>query len=122
MGYESKLYVIKKGSVKGSSGKIYGMHVAAFEMGCVYEMVGMIKKYPHTDTFFFADDGNTEVTSDAYGEPLTEIPVKDMANIIRGLSEHDVYNVYRRYKPVLAFLDAIDESEWHNIVVLHYGH
>ena len=119
MGYESKLYVIEKGSVKGLSGKIYGMHVAAFEMGCVYEMVEKIKKYPHTDTFFFADDGNTEVTSDAYGEPLTEIPVKDMANIIRELSEHDVY---RRYKPVLAFLDAIDESEWNNIVVLHYGH
>ena len=119
MGYERKLYVIEKGITKGLCGKIYGMHVAAFEMGRVDEMVEMIKKYPYTNTFFFADDGNTEVTSDAYGEPLTEIPVKDMANIIRELSKQDVY---RRYKPVLAFLDTIDESEWHNIVVLHYGH
>ena len=118
MGYESKLYVVEKTSVR-YDGWCYGQVVAMFDLCKCYEVSSVMREYEPTDTYFYADDGNTRITRDCYDDRLPEIPIDDAIEIIREAAAHDDY---RRYKPCLAFLEAIDKSQWRDIVVLHYGH
>ncbi len=119
MGYESKLYVVEKTTMSNENHMFYGIVVAMFDLSKTNAVSYRIVDYPYTDTYFFADDGNTEVIEDEYGKRLKEIPLKDMIEILR-----EIYakSGYRRYKPALALLEAFDDPQWKDIVVLHYGH
>jgi hypothetical protein len=113
MGYESRFYIVNK---LGS----YGEKIAVFNMCKVPKLYNVIKDYPKTDIFIYADDGDTHITEDCYGKPLIEIPVNDMIYHLRNVIEHDIH--YRRYKPFLRMLLSFDTPEWENLVVLHYGY
>lgn len=119
MGYESKLYVVEKTTMSNKNHMFYGIVVAMFDLSKVYYVSYRIKKYPYTNTVFFSDDGDTEITEDRYGERLKEIPLKDMIAILREASAN---SNYRRYKPALALLESFDDPQWKDIVALHYGH
>ena len=121
MGYESKFYIIQKSNLpnSGDNGKKWGNVIASFDM-CKIGASSWLSKYPETEHYFYADDGNTEVIEDDYGEPLREIPINDLINILENDSElvH-----YRRFKPFLALLKGFDQNQFdNNLVVLHYGH
>ena len=49
---------------------------------------------------------------------MKEIPQSEMIEILEEVAENDSY---RRYGSCIAYLKAIDPSEWENIDVLHYG-
>lgn len=124
MGYESRLYVIEKTNIKNccgaAAGMRYGIIIAIFEMGKVPSVSGTFRAYPKTDAFVYESDGNTEIVVDDCGDPLTEIPLDDALRIIEA---DNSFESYRRHKPLIAFLKAIDTREWrHEICVLHYGH
>lgn len=119
MGYESRLYVVEKGVTKGLNGYRYCEVIAVFNLCKVYEVSNKMGQYPETDGFVYASDGNTEITEDCYGAPLKEIPIKDAIQILKAAAENDDY---RRYKPCLGLLKSFDESQWQDIVVLHYGY
>lgn len=118
MGYESRLYVVDKTTIFDGE-MVYGQKVAMFDLCKVEAVSAQLTAYPETNVYFFADDGNTKVVNDNYGQPLTEIPLKDVINIIESAMKTDAY---RRYKPCLELLKGFDESQWNNLVVLHYGH
>ena len=118
MGYESKLYIVNKSEIY-DDGMKYGQVIATFDLCNVVSVARMIAKYPNTDTYIYADDGNTHITKDLYGEPLKEIPIADMIEILERESEADPY---RRYRPCIQLLKGFDASEWKDLVVLHYGH
>ena len=120
MGYESKFYVIDKSNLEKEDGSRWGEVIAVFDMCKVYELVDKIKNYSPTNAYIFADDGNTEITEDRYNDPLTEIPIKDMIEILEELKP--VMGSYRRYEPFLQMLKAFDTEEWHELVILHYGY
>ena len=124
MGYESKLYVVEKSMYDFSSdnGMKYCEVIAMFDLCKFYPLSRHIKKYPATECYFYADDGDTRVLEDKYGDPLREIPIEDVITIL----EEDLINGsdYRRISPLLVMLkDFQNHSDrWNELVVLHYGY
>lgn len=126
MGYESRLYVVKKGlfekgiEINGSIKRMtYAEKIAEFNLCKVYAVSDKMRRYNYTDCYFFSDDGQTEVVLDCYGEQLKEIPIDDAIRILEDASAVDDY---RRYKPCINMLKAFDPVEWGTLVVLHYGY
>ena len=121
MGYESRFYVVEKhrSIYERDIGLFYADKVAMFDMCKCPDLYDRIKHYPKTDSYIYADDGNTHIVKDDYDEKLIEIPIIDMITILEDLAETEPY---RRYKPFLQLLKGFDLSEWKDLVVLHYGH
>jgi len=117
MGYESKLYVVDKHHWKWSD-ESWGEVIASFDL-C--KVPGLnFSKYPATDCYIYADDGNTEIREDRYGDRLKEIPVEDAIDMIE--KEIETNKDYRRYQPCLNLLKGFDLNRWEDLVVLHYGY
>jgi len=118
MGYESKLYVVnKRGSLPGES-KQYAEVITFFNM-CKFGAFNDIFT-KEADCYIYADDGNTEITEDRYGNALKETSLE---NVIEYLEEYKTtQDHYRRVEPLLGLLKSFDISEWDNLVVLHYGY
>ena len=104
--------------------KTYAQVIAMFDMGKYYSLSNVLRHKPETNCYFYADDGNTQITEDRYGKPLTESDIKTVIDIL----ENDVAKgeCYRRILPLLSTLKVLEEqrkeSIWDDIVVLHYGH
>lgn len=124
MGYESKLYVVEKSSMIGACGKRWAEVIAVFDICKCYAVSDVLRGKPQTDCYIFADDGDTEITEDMYGEPLTESEIADVIKIIEEAQTHEGCKNYRRLPYVLAALKSFEEhkDQWRDVVVLHYGH
>lgn len=125
MGYESRIYVVDKHKTiirQEINGKQYtwGEVIAIFDLCKAYDVSDRMRQYPATDAYIYADDGNTEIVADCYGSPLREIPLKDAIQIIEDAAASEPN--CRRYTPCLRLLQGFDESEWDNLVVLHFGY
>lgn len=119
MGYESKFYVVEKSSIKNDKGLKFAEVLACFDMRKIHS-TEWLSKFPKTDCFIYADDGNTEIVKDSYGDPLVEIQINDLINLIENDEE---MKDYRRTAPFLALLKGFDQSKFpRGLVVLHYGH
>ena len=129
MGYGSRLYVVDKHSgntaLVTEDGKEWKWtsFLARFDLSCVgNECSELWSGGKETDCTFSGIKPNGEcgdVFEDCYGMPLKEHTVKDT---IRILMKGEAKEHYRRYSAPIAYLMAIDESEWDDIVVLHYGY
>ena len=128
MGYESRLYIVEKSDLwhkvdttnKEVKDMRWGEVVAMFNLSKVCGLPEAIRNYPATDTYIY--DGEERVIDDCYGEPLKEIPIKEMADIVERIAEKDKWD-YRRFKPCVQLLRAFDEdNKWRYIAVLHYGY
>lgn len=122
MGYESKIYIGEKSSLKDNDGMTYIQVIAMFNM-C--KMGNLIKVFDRkTDCYFYADDGNTKVLEDKYGDALTEAKIEDFIYVLE--EAVDSGENYRRIFPLLSTLQTIYEQQkdgrWNNIVLLHYGY
>ena len=123
MGYESKLVVIKKGSlgINEECHKAWAEKIAEVNM-CVMDssVSSKMRNYPPTEYYYYSDDGDTPILEDKYGKPLTEIPLVDA---IQMLEESEKEEHYRRYSIAIGLLKAFVFEDWHdNVVVLHYGY
>lgn len=120
MGYESKLIVIDKSDIFDSELNMrFGERIATFDLCKVPSVARDVRNYPDTDTYFYADGGDAQVTEDLYGEPLKEIPIPDMIQI---LEKAAVSENYRRYAPCIQMLKGFDLAQWKDLVALHYGY
>ena len=124
MGYDNRLYIAKKRcSTTEIEGKTYHYAeiVATFELCGVDDDVRFaMRGCPATDVVLYLPMSDVPIIRDAYDEPLKEIPLKECAAILMNAEakEH-----YRRYQPCIALLNAFNEHEWDDeLVVLHYGH
>lgn len=124
MGYETRLYVVEKTSVRDSDlDKQWAQVIATFDLGKVRKISDRTTEYPPTGCYIYADDGNTQILEDDVGDPLKEIPLNNMITILEGAIREDDY--YRRYAPCLALLKGFNQSDWgqdEGPVVLHFGH
>lgn len=118
MGYESRLYVCEKTNVLGLSGRRWYDVIASINLSKMGEISTKMRGYPATNGYIFADDGNTEIIEDDYGDPLNEIPIEEAIEILQNASDKQ----YRRYKPCLELLRGFNRAEWRELVVLHYGY
>lgn len=123
MGYESKLYVIEKTRCSfDDDGYKYAQVIAMFDMCKFYGLSDRLTKSPKTNYYFYADDGNTRVLEDMYGDKLTETSLADVIEILE--EQIDNGETYRRIYPALAALKELEEhkDQWHELAVLHYGY
>ena len=119
MGYESRLYVVDKHEKFSCEDRCWGEIIVMINLCTVYGVSSKMRKYPETDCYIYASDGNTHIVEDLYDEVMSEIPIDDAIKIIEEASKKDDY---RRYAPCLALLKSFDKSQWKNLVVLHYGY
>lgn len=120
MGYESRLYIVRKTTSFGYNTNLrWAQKIAVFDLCKVPAVSDRMRAYKATDAFICADDGNTEIIEDDYGEALKEIPVADAIVILEDAAARDNY---WRYRPCIALLKAIQEEKQSDIVVLHYGY
>ena len=123
MNYESKFYIAEKGSFPCSCGKLYAEVIAMFDMCKCYALSDPFRRFPETDCCIYADDGDTEIVEDLYGEPLTEATIERTLELVQRAMEEDEY---RRFIPYEAFLRALQaqqqQGKWGELAVLHYGY
>lgn len=128
MGYESRLYVVEKSNHKTTvTEKIEGVEqereyvwaelLTTFDLCVLGGECYKLWDRNCTDCSFY--NGYEYVTVDKYDKHLTETPLKEAIEI---LEQAERKQHYRRLLPVIAYLRFIDESEWDNVVVLHYGY
>lgn len=119
MGYESRIYVVEKSDfIDEWVGLRYSEEIACINMAVCPGLSSVFKK--QTDCYIYADDGNTAITEDKYGKPLTEAPLADVINFVEGKLEYG--EDYRRFKPFLGLLHGFNCVPWRNLVCLHYGY
>lgn len=124
MGYESKIYIIKKSSHSWSedNGRRYAEVLAMFDMSKFYELSDWFRNKPATKHYIYADDGNTQIIEDCYGDALKEASIKEVIDRLEKIVENG--EDYRRIFPLLATLKAFETqgNHWDDIAVLHYGY
>ena len=119
MGYESKIYVVSKSGISFGEEKQYAEVIAVFYASKYIELADVFKKV--TDCYIYADDGNSMILWDCYGDELKEAPIGDVIRFLE--SELERGETYSRIKPLLALLKAFDGSAWgKKLVCLHYGY
>lgn len=120
MGYGSRLYIVERKELQwdGKLIDIYGNEIAQFDMRCV----AWNPKHIFTTPIDFPieyDANDNEVYDDMYGERCGMASVSAVISAIEALEEREHY---RRFKPLLSFLKALDESEWDDLRVVHFGY
>lgn len=122
MGYESKLYIVEKSHRYSDEEKGYARIIAMFDMCKVSDLVDVFKR--ETEWFFYADDGDTQVLEDRYGDVLKEATVEEVIEAVEEIIARG--DNYRRWFPLLATLKVIqgqyEQGIWKDIAVLHYGY
>lgn len=119
MGYESRIYVVSKSGLGLEYGKTYASVIAVFNASKYAGLPDVFQK--KTDCYIYADDGNTMILEDCYGEELKEAPLADVISFLEGELERG--ETYCRIKPLLALLKSFDPNVWgKNLVCLHYGY
>lgn len=122
MGYESKIYIAEKGTLKDDDGRTYARIIAMFDMCKCYDLSRILTAEPKTNCYFY--EGNKRVLKDAYGDDLTETTTETVIDILEEMVENG--DDYRRIFPLLSTLKVISEQQkkniWAEIVVLHYGY
>lgn len=124
MSYESKLIIVDKGWLMDDDGLVFADVVATYDMCKCHFLSDVLRKEQKTNCYFFADDGNTKVTEDKYGDELTETDVDTVIEVLE--KAVDEGEEYRRIFPLLAMLRSFREQEkqhmWRHLSVLHYGY
>lgn len=123
MGYESRIYIVEKSTVyERDPQKRFATIVAMFDMCKYHRFSDFMRSKPATDCYIYADDGNTKIIEDEYGESLKEASVSDVITVLEKCVKDG--EDYRRIFPLLAMLKSFEEhrKQWCDIVVLHFGH
>lgn len=122
MGYENRIYVVSKYNTKGWDESVRDYFacevIATFNLCCIdNEIRDKIESFGDTDCYIWVND--KETTTDCYGKPIKEIPLKEAVKIFNYATA--VYD-YRRYEPCASLLRGFDPSLWDDLVVLSYGY
>lgn len=122
MGYESRIYIVRKTHTTDIDGdKRYAEIIAMFNMCQTPRFADFMRAKPATDCFVYATDGDTKLLEDEYGDPLFEASISEVIEVLeKDIAEED----YRRTYPLLATLKALEEHshQWKDLAVLHYGY
>lgn len=121
MGYESRIYVVRKSNFSWdeNSNKKYAEKMAMLDMCKCYSLSDKLRKCPKTDCYIYADDGNTQIMEDCYGEELTECSIEKAIEYVEKAMAHADY---WRYNVLHAMLTEFKKWETPAIVVLHFGY
>lgn len=119
--YESKIYIVAPTEqYSRDAGKCFAEIIAVFNLGSVHTLIDINERYGPTNYYVYADDGDTRVMYDMYGEELRELTVDQL---ILELSIHMTVTFNNRVSVLLSTLRDIRELYDDNtILCLHYGY
>lgn len=128
--YESKIYVVLTSNhYECKVDKYWAEVVGVFNLGSVFDEDAIKAKYNSTSHFIYADDGETEILEDKYGDELVEIPIdsmiKELENVVnldRNITKWSTISA----SSLLSFCNEYRSHFTHlqskQIVCLHYGY
>jgi hypothetical protein len=124
MGYEIKLVIGTRGYDRQDKwvGVVATLDLCKCGYGGAITQLNEERKSDDGKTYYYADDGNTQVKKDSYDDPLR---VRTLAETVKALEDEikaDPKHPYRRFVIALALLKAIDETFGEKVVVLFYGY
>lgn len=118
MGYESKLYIVEESNFKipSDNGKVYARVVGMIDLCVCYPITEVFTEI--ANGYIYAEDGNTRIEEDKYGEPLKVASLKEViVRLKRIVHESD----YRRARIALCTLEEV-QRVMPECKVYHYGH
>lgn len=118
MGYESKLYIVEEANFKipSDNGKVWAEVIGVINMCNCYKLTEVFTT--ETNSYIYADDGNTRIEKDKYGKPLTVAEIDDVIKCLKTVVKEDGY---WRAKIAIDFLKSI-KKENPNCKVYHFGY
>lgn len=114
MGYESRLYIVETHKNSSYAEKIATISMSKMGGNGWNELFNKPFEYE-----MYADDGNTLLTEDRYGEKLT---YAEFEPVIKWLETKGKEMDYRRIAPLLGLLKSFDRSQWDELKIVHYGY
>ena len=128
MGYESRIYIVRKERQWNCDiEKSWAEVLAVFNLGRITPTLERLYRgHPETDCFIYADDGNTRVVEDCCGDPLKEFRLLDMRDILldeidrrRGSVSDSMWFLAKGVLPLMIQKHGFGHGD---IVCLHYGY
>jgi hypothetical protein len=131
MGYESKIIVAlkytsfpEKRDGKGKKLYNYACVVATIDMAKLANSFHdkILNKSKLSKCYIYADDGDTRLFEDKYGDEFKELNFKKLITYLKDESSKDDY---RRYPPAIGLLEGFYNyrDRWgKDLVILHYGY
>ena len=127
MGYKHKLFIVDKHyndlQAEIIDGKKYfwAEKIAMIDM-CVAEPLISVFENKPADCYIYADDGNTRIVKDKYGDPLGMASLDDVIKVIEHEINEGQDKGYRRWLPALNLLKGFSPADWRNLVVLRLAY
>lgn len=122
MGYESRIFIVdRKEHTIGNNNTIwiYAEKIADIKMSGMYNgFTDLFDK--KIDYELYVDDGDNSTQTDKYGDVMTYTNCQTVIDYLEKLIADG--ESYRRLNLLLGLLKGIDEKEWDNIQVVHYGY
>lgn len=116
MSYESQIYIVKPHR-EGLS-MDFAEKIAIFRLGHVEGMYKFVRRYPESSCYILDDGGDAEIIFDKYGEPLREIPIRELIfELDRLYSKSKRWDIFAAMVALLHYSDTPCE-----LVALHYGY
>lgn len=119
--YESKIYIVAPTTQYNKElGKVYAETIATFKLGYVDPLQNATEDYKPTKYYIYADDGETEILKDNYGDELRELTIDQL---ICHLTYTNGLAISRKACLLLSTLYAIKKTYYDgDLVCLHYGY
>lgn len=124
MGYESRLYIMRRAEIVASNGdiRIWGDPFAEFDlfkMGYEYNAGKWFREIFETDIDFDLWVDGKHTREDCYGDTCQ---YADIDTVIDWLELSEVVKEYWRAEILLRFLKTLKEAGHDDLIVVHYGY
>lgn len=121
MGYESRVFVVDRNKIERKEGMFYiwGEKIADVKMSVMYDgFTALFDK--EVDYELYIDNEDESTKTDKYGAIMTYTDCETVIDYLENLIAEG--ENYRRLTILLGLLKGIDESQWNEIQVVHYGY
>lgn len=113
MAYESRIFIVNR------IDDLYAEKIADIKMASMYDgFTDLFNK--EIDYELYVDNGDETTRTDCYGKTMTYTDCKTVIDYL----EKQIANgeTYRRLSLLLGLLRGINEEQWEDIHIVHYGY
>jgi hypothetical protein len=123
MGYESRLYVIRKTDVRVDGKYKYAETLVEYEMGVFPPFQKLFNDGKRASTEYAPCRGDDYIVEDMYGDSLSEASIDEVLDFLDQLIVLEGVH-YERVDPLRALLGEYNkiQNNWYRLAILHYGH
>ena len=121
MGYESRVFIVNRVEFTNLRNEthVWGEKIAEIDMSKMYRgFPDLFTK--EIDYELYIDSAEESRREDCYGDIMTYTDCKTVIDYLEELIANG--ENYRRLTLLLGLLKGIDESQWDNIQVVHFGY